>query len=138
MGLKTIYLDSCIVIYVVEAHPQNATKVAAALNALQAAQICYSPLVRLECLVKPLQTQNQSLQNLYAQFWATQQNLSFVDEIFMRAAQLRADFPSVKTPDAIHLATALHYGCDEFWTNDDRLAKVAPALAKNKLMAYCE
>ena len=134
MGLKKINLDSCIAIYVVEAHPLYATKVAAELNALQAAQICYSPLVRLECLVKPLQAQNQSLQNLYAQFWATQQNFSLVDDVFLRAAQLRADFPSVKTPDAIHLATALHYGCDEFWTNDDRLTKVAPALAKNILM----
>ena len=99
MGLKKIYLDSCIAIYVVEAHPLYATKVAAELNALQAAQICYSPLVRLECVVKPLQSQNQSLQKLYAQFWASQQNLSLVDDIFMRAAQLRADFPSVKTPD---------------------------------------
>jgi uncharacterized protein len=133
MGLMKIYLDSCIAIYVVEAHPHYASKVTAKLNALHAAQICYSPLVRLECLVKPLQTQNQPLRNLYAQFWASQQNLSLVDEIFMRAAQLRADFPSIKTPDAIHLATALHYSCDEFWTNDNRLAKVAPALAKNIL-----
>jgi uncharacterized protein len=133
MGLMKIYLDSCIAIYVVEAHPHYASKVTAELNALQSAQICYSPLVRLECLVKPLQRQNQLLQNLYAQFWASQQNLSLVDEIFMRAAQIRADFPSMKTPDAIHLAAALHYGCDEFWTNDDRLAKAAPALAKNIL-----
>jgi predicted nucleic acid-binding protein len=74
------------------------------------------------------------LQNLYAQFWAAQQNLSLVDDIFTHAAQIRADFPSVKTPDAIHLAKALHYGCDEFWTHDDRLAKVAPTIAKNILM----
>ncbi|MBS1808251.1 MAG: type II toxin-antitoxin system VapC family toxin [Acidobacteria bacterium] len=133
MGVKKIYLDSCIAIYVVEAHPHYATKVAAELNTLQAAQICYSPLVRLECLVKPLQAQNQPLQNLYDQFWASQQNLSLVDDIFIRAAQIRADFPSLKTPDAIHLATALHYGCDEFWTHDDRLAKVAPTIAKNIL-----
>ena len=133
MGVKKIYLDSCIAIYVVEAHPLYASKVTAELNALPAAQICYSPLVRLECLVKPLQAQNQPLQNLYAQFWAAQQNLSLVDDIFIRAAQIRADFPSVKTPDAIHLATALHYGCDEFWTHDDRLAKVAPTIAKNIL-----
>lgn len=133
MGVKKIYLDSCIAIYVVESHPLYVTKVIAELNALQAAQICYSPLVRLECLVKPLQAQNQPLQNLYAQFWSLQQNLSLVDDIFMRAAQIRADFPSMKTPDAIHLATALHYGCDEFWTHDDRLTKVAPALAKNIL-----
>ncbi len=71
MGLKKIYLDSCIAIYFVDAHPLYATKVTTELNVLQAAQICYSPLVRLECLVKPLQTQNQSLQSLYAQFWAS-------------------------------------------------------------------
>lgn len=133
MGLKKIYLDSCIAIYVVEAHPLYASKVAEGLNALQATQVCYSPLVRLECLVKSLQAQNQQLQNLYAQFWASQQNLSLVDDIFTRAAQIRADFPSLKTPDAIHLAAALHYGCDEFWTHDDRLAKVAPTIAKNIL-----
>lgn len=133
MGLKKIYLDSCIAIYVVEAHPHYASKMLAQLNALQAVQICYSPLVCLECLIKPLQAKNQPLQNLYAQFWAPQQSLSPADEIFMRAAQIRADFPSVKTPDAIHLATALHYGCDELWIHDDRLTKVAPALARNIL-----
>lgn len=37
----------------------------------------------------------------------------------------------IRTPDALHLATASHYGCVEFWTNDDRLAKVAPTLAIN-------
>lgn len=114
MGLKNVYLDSCIAIYVVEAHPQYASKVIAELNALQPAQICYFPLVRLECLIKPLPAQNQPLQNLYAHFWSSQQNLSLVDDVFMRAAQIRADFPSVKAPDALHLATALHYGCDEF------------------------
>lgn len=31
----------------------------------------------------------------------------------------------LKTPDALHLAAAIHAGCDESWTNDDRLAKVA-------------
>ncbi len=133
MGVKNIYLDSCIAIYVVEAHPLYASKVTAELNALSSAQICYSPLVRLECLVKPLQAQNQFLQKLYAQFWASQQSLSLVDDVFMRAARIRADFPSVKTPDALHLATALHYGCDEFWTNDDRLMKVTPTLSKNIL-----
>ncbi|MGL4609627.1 MAG: type II toxin-antitoxin system VapC family toxin [Trueperaceae bacterium] len=35
---------------------------------------------------------------------------------------LRA-FHNLKTPDALHLATALHHGCQEFWTNDLRLSK---------------
>lgn len=28
-------------------------------------------------------------------------------------------------PDALHLAAALHGGCDQFWTNDHRLEKAA-------------
>lgn len=33
--------------------------------------------------------------------------------------------------DALHLATALHHKCDEFWTNDNRLNSAAPSLVKN-------
>jgi uncharacterized protein len=51
----------------------------------------------------------------------------------LNSLQLRADHKSLKTPDAIHLATALHYGCDEFWTNDDRSVKIAPTIARNIL-----
>ena len=39
----------------------------------------------------------------------------------------------LKTPDSRHLATALHHGCTEFWTNDDRLRAAAGALAVNVL-----
>ncbi len=44
--------------------------------------------------------------------------------VFERAARLRARH-RLKTPDAIHLAAALEHGCDEFWTNDRRLAAAA-------------
>jgi uncharacterized protein len=54
-------------------------------------------------------------------------------EIFNKSAQLRADFKSLKTPDALHLSTALHHGCNEFWTNDDMLNSIAPSLVKNVL-----
>ncbi len=133
MGLRKIYLDSCIVIYLVERHLLYGSKIDAEINALQAAQICYSPLVRLECLVRPLQTKDQKTQQRYEQFWVSQHKLTLLDDIFDLAAQLRADHKSLKTPDAIHLATVLHYGCDEFWTNDDRLTRIAPQVARNIL-----
>jgi predicted nucleic acid-binding protein len=44
----------------------------------------------------------------------------------MLATRLKA-VHGIKTPDALHLACALHHGCTEFWTNDDRLTKVAAA-----------
>jgi predicted nucleic acid-binding protein len=50
--------------------------------------------------------------------------------IFDEAARLRAAHKSLKTPDAIHLATVLQHGCTEFWTNDDRLNTIAPGLVR--------
>ncbi|MCI0654776.1 MAG: PIN domain-containing protein [Methylococcaceae bacterium] len=37
-------------------------------------------------------------------------------EIYHNAAVLRAEH-GLKTPDALHLATANYYGCTQFWTN---------------------
>jgi uncharacterized protein len=133
MGLTKIYLDSCIVIYFVEKHALFSAGVTIALNVLTSSQIYYSPLVRMECLIKPLHSRDLPTQKLYEKFWLPQQLLSLPAEIFDLAAQLRADHKSLKTPDAIHLATALYYGCDELWTNDDRLGKIAPAIARNIL-----
>lgn len=133
MGLK-IFLDTNIVIYFVEKHRLFSGTIELLLNGLNAAdETCVSPLVRMECLVMPLRTRDVVLQNLYEQFFAAQTLLPLPVEIFDRAAHVRADFPKVKTPDALHIATALHYNCDEFWTNDNRLDRIAPSLVKNIL-----
>jgi predicted nucleic acid-binding protein len=94
-------------------------------------ELCYSPLVSMECLVMPLRTKDIALKNLYESFFNAQKILEMPEDVYKQAAQLRADYQSLKTPDAIHLSTALHHKCDEFWTNDNRLDKVAPTLVKN-------
>ena len=45
-----------------------------------------------------------------------------------QAAALRARH-GLRTPDAIHCATAIHAGCDAFLTNDAKLLRLAPELA---------
>lgn len=45
-------------------------------------------------------------------------------EVFDLAAEFRASH-GLRTPDAIHLASAVFNGCDEFWTNDLRLARAS-------------
>ncbi|WP_295455473.1 PIN domain-containing protein [uncultured Thiodictyon sp.] len=44
--------------------------------------------------------------------------------VFDLATDLRARY-RLKTADAMHLAAAIIYGCDEFWTNDRRLDQAA-------------
>ncbi|MBS3952720.1 MAG: PIN domain-containing protein [Methylomicrobium sp.] len=50
--------------------------------------------------------------------------------LIARALNLRVKH-KIKTPDALHLATAIENGCTEFWTNDNRLKEAANSLAVN-------
>ena len=81
----------------------------------------------------PLRTKDTVLQGRFEAFFHEQKMLAFNEQRFDEAARLRADFSSLKTPDALHLAVAMHHKCDEFWTNDSRLGAVAPSLVKNIL-----
>jgi predicted nucleic acid-binding protein len=128
MGL--IYLDACLLIYAIEEHPQWAPRVRAALAAQAGAGFAISPLVKLECLVRPIKLGDLVLQRRYEEGLAHLTLLEMNDAVFMQAAQLRARF-ALKTPDALHLACAQHHGCAGLWTNDDRLAAAAHGLARN-------
>lgn len=81
----------------------------------------------------PIRKRDMPLRELFEAFFDAQTRLTMPSEIFQTATQLRADFPSLKTPDALHISTALFHDCDEFWTNDNRLDKIAPPLVKNIL-----
>jgi predicted nucleic acid-binding protein len=132
--MRKIYLDTCIVIYFVEKHPVFASEIETLFEGLDANDtLCCSSLVRLECLVMPLRMGDNILLGHYQSFFKAQEMLEIRVECFDDAARLRADFTSLKTPDAIHMATALHHDCDEFWTNDNRLDPITPSLVRNIL-----
>lgn len=128
-----IYLDTCIVIYLVERHSAYSPQIENLMNNLLQPIFFHSPLTKMESLVMPLRTKDLQLQKLYELFFNAQSILNITNEIYDQAARLRADFPSLKTPDAIHLATAIFYNCDEFWTNDNRLDRIAPNIVKRIL-----
>ncbi|MDQ3131807.1 MAG: type II toxin-antitoxin system VapC family toxin [Acidobacteriota bacterium] len=131
--MSRIYLDACIIIYIVEKHLIYSSQIETLMNASPSAEFCYSPLARLECLVMPLRTKDLQLQKLYEAFFKAQKILAIPSEVFDEAAKLRAGFTGLKTPDALHLAAAVYHNCNEFWTNDNRLDKVVPNLVKNIL-----
>lgn len=135
MGLKEIfiYLDSCLVIYLVEEHPIFAPLLETYIENKSNLVFIVSDLTEMESLVMPFRNKNQRLIDKFYDWFTQVKVVSLDKEIFHQAAKLRADFSGLKTPDALHLATAVYYNCDEFWTNDNRLIKVAPKLVKNIL-----
>ena len=83
-------------------------------------------LLLMEVRVKPMREQNHAtLANFESYFAAfASQTVPMNKLVFELATQLRVRH-SVKTPDALHLAAAIHADCDQFWTNDDKLIKAA-------------
>ena len=130
MGL--IYLDACLLIYTIENHPDWANTVRSAMARESAASFAISPLVKMECLVKPLKTGDLAMQRRYEAAFSHLVQLAQPEPVFLQAAQLRARF-GLKTPDALHLACAQHHGCSALWTNDERLAQSGHGLARNAL-----
>lgn len=131
--MSKIYLDTCIVIYLIEKHPVFSAKIEPLIGGPNLGSLFYSPLTKMECMVMPLRTKDQPLKELYEDFFAAQTALQIPDAVFEKAAQLRADFTALRTPDALHLAAALHHNCDEFWTNDTRLHAIGPSVVRNVL-----
>ena len=133
MGL--IYLDACLLIYAIENHPDWATIVRSAMAREPAESFAISPLVKMECLVKPLKTGDLALQRRYEAGLNQLVQLALPEPVFLQAAQLRARF-GLKTPDALHLACAQHHGCSALWTNDERLAQSGHGMSRNVLTAF--
>ena len=130
-----IYLDTCLVIYAAERDPVFGDVVIAALSSEPDTGFAISPLVKLECLVKPIRSGDVVLRRYYEEVFGKFVELTLPDSVFLQAAELRARF-NLRTPDALHLACAQHHGCEALWTNDDRLAQAGHGLARNVLKSF--
>jgi uncharacterized protein len=128
--LGLIFLDACLVIYLVERHPRWGEPVARAMARLADSRFGISPLVKCECIVGPLRRGDPVLEHAYLQLFDKFAPLAMPEPVYLQAARLRAHF-SLRTPDALHLACAQYHGCDALWTNDDRLAQASHGLARH-------
>jgi predicted nucleic acid-binding protein len=120
-----VYLDSCVVIYLVEKCEPWWSRIQSLLLPPNGPlpEVVYSDLTRMECRIGPMSRANSVALAEYDRFFATPhyQKLPISTAVFDLAADLRAQH-RIKTPDALHLATAIQAGCSEFWSNDQRLA----------------
>ena len=118
-----LYLDTAPVIYVVEQVPDFSKKI---LHYIQKPDIelVVSDLTWMECRVKPLTENNETLLADYDKFFS-QSIMEIVElsrRVLERAAHIRSQY-NIKTPDAIHLGAAIISKCDIFLTNDRRLER---------------
>ncbi len=85
-----------------------------------------STITLTECLTKPLRDNDTGLITAYNSMLRSTRRVRLVsvdETVAGRAADLRARY-NLRTPDALHIATALVARCDAFLTNDLRLKRV--------------
>lgn len=119
-----LYLDTAALIYYVEQVAPFAALVRQRLEQADV-EIVASELIRLECRVKPLRDGNHSLLEDFDDYlsYGVNELVPISRESLEKAAQLRAKYVWLKTPDAIHLAAAIESGSESFLTNDRRLER---------------
>ena len=132
---STLYLDANVFIYAFEGPPGPVRGIAAQLLRDVHSERCEgatSVVTRAEVLVRPLRMKQVELADRYRALLSGTDALALhvMDEnVADRAAELRADYPVLKLPDAMHIATAMLAGCDAFVTGDVRLSIVSARIA---------
>lgn len=116
-----LYFDTAPIIYSVEKHPIYWPTLESvwAISDAEEFQLSTSELTLLETLVQPLKHGKSALVTAYEEF-SSGDTISLVPisaEILRTAAELRAHH-NLKTPDAIHAATAIISGCEYLVAND--------------------
>jgi len=130
-----ICLDANCVIYLIEKNPVWGPKIVGRLALAKSAgdTLAVCDLARTECLIGPLKTADAALLADYQRFFASSavQMLPITPAACERAAEVRvASAMKIKLPDAMHLATAIEYGCGLFLTNDAQLARCSAILVE--------
>ena len=119
-----VYLDTNIVIYLVEHNPILSEVAAARVAGLRSAgaQMVVSELVRMEARVRPIRTGDANILADHEAFFESPELVwsPFVRPVFDRATQIRAHW-RFRPEDSLHIAAAVEAGCEVFLTNDARL-----------------
>jgi len=125
--MSRVYLDASAIIYFVEAESLFHTAAVQSVGRFRSdpeSRLVTSRLSRLECRVKPAQDSDQELLAKYDAFFKRRRLVSadVTAAVIERATELRSRH-RFKTPDAIHLATAIEEHADLFLTGDDDLKR---------------
>lgn len=129
LSLKKIGLDSMVFIYQFSDHPQygQLTNVVIELLGKKKIKAVTSAITVIETFVKPEKRNDLAVLNEYENVFQYLPNLEIlpIDWPLSRlTAKLRAQYPTIRIPDAVQISTALFKGYPTFLTNDDKLKKI--------------
>lgn len=119
---QVVALDSAPLIYFIEQRQPYVDLLRPFFRGVEAGElsIVTSVVTLLEVMVQPIRYGDEALANEYQEILlngANVQTVSVTPTVAQVAAELRAE-SRLKTPDAIHLATALQHQAAAFLTND--------------------
>ncbi len=121
-----IYADTGIIIRLIEGADQVRVPIEDRLRELpdESRFIVTSRLSTLECRCKPIREKQDHLLRLYDAFFASREVIvKEIDAPVMEEATILRATLGLRTPDAIHAATAIIAGTPTFWTTDKRFLK---------------
>ena len=126
--LQRLYIETASFIYYVEDHSKYSDKMERIFGEIDQLQIeiMTSVITLTETLTIPLRTGDKTVEQAYRMLLQATQNITLMPitvRTAERAANLRAQY-NLRTPDALHVASAIEAGCDGFLTNDLTLRRI--------------
>jgi predicted nucleic acid-binding protein len=127
MEVTRLYLDANILILLGEGRDERAallTELAVAQREGETPFLCTSELTLAEVLVKPYRDGDDRLITQYEN-WMVPGGFIEIGPVhgsaLRYAAVLRSQYKAIKLPDAIHISTAIGFGCSQLLSGDRRL-----------------
>lgn len=140
IGSGPAAIDTALFIYYIEEHPRYLPPIDELFAEIARGRLAAvtSAMTLLEVLVVPYRAGNAELARRYETLLTRSRGLTVIDTSrsqLRAAAQLRAAYPGLRTPDALQIAAALSARCTTLITNDRRLPPL-PGLRMMQLASY--
>lgn len=127
-GVERIYIETAPLIYYVEENPRYIATMEAIISRIEHTDLrAMSSVITLaEVLSYPIKLGNRTIEQSYRDILINNESLQLISiniQVADVAARLRATY-GLRTPDALHIASAIHMGCQVFLTNDKGITRV--------------
>jgi len=126
--IRYLYIEPAPFIYYIEENPTFIKRIDAVMDYIQnnSLSVVTSVLTLTEVLIHPLRKKQSKIAQEYREILTNSQNILLTpvnNNIAEKAADLRAQY-SIRTPDALHIATAIESVSDAVLTNDSQLKRI--------------